>query len=127
MAVKRIRRSGTDQGSAAVEFALVLPVLVLILFGIIDFGRMLNARITLSQAAHEGARAAAVADTATAASTINTVMGALVSDMAPPVIDGCDGTPGDQATVTLTYQFAWVTPIFGGARTMTTTAVVPCL
>ena len=39
---------------------MVLPLLLLIVFGIIDFGRLLNAQITLTQAAREGARLAAV-------------------------------------------------------------------
>ena len=60
-----LRREGhprrrTDDGAAAVEFALVLPLLVLLLFGIISYGVMLSFRQSLSQAAAEGARAAAV-------------------------------------------------------------------
>jgi len=47
-----------DRGATAVEFALLLPVLLLLLFGIIDFGRALNAQITLTQAVREGARLA---------------------------------------------------------------------
>jgi hypothetical protein len=35
---RRLRRDRADDGAAAVEFALVLPILVLILFGIIDYG-----------------------------------------------------------------------------------------
>lgn len=57
------RREGpvrADRGAAAVEFALVVPLLVLLLFGIISYGVMLSFRQTLSQAATEGARAAAV-------------------------------------------------------------------
>ena len=42
------------------EFALLVPLLVLILFGIISYGVMLSFRQSLSQAAAEGARAAAV-------------------------------------------------------------------
>jgi hypothetical protein len=56
----RRRRRCSDDGAAAVEFALVVPLLVLILFGIISYGMMLSLRQTLSQAAAEGARAAAV-------------------------------------------------------------------
>jgi Flp pilus assembly protein TadG len=41
----------TDRGAAAVEFALVMPLLLLILFAIIDFGRMLNTQITLTEVA----------------------------------------------------------------------------
>lgn len=53
-------RSAQDRGTAAVEFALVLPLLLLVVLGIIDFGRALNAQITLTQAAREGARLAAL-------------------------------------------------------------------
>ncbi|GAB2450121.1 hypothetical protein GCM10027062_34170 [Nocardioides hungaricus] len=54
----RVRRD--ERGAAAVEFALVVPLLLLILFGIISYGLMLSLRQGLSQAAAEGARAAAV-------------------------------------------------------------------
>ncbi len=57
-------RKVRDRGSAAVEFALVLPLLLLIVFGIIDLGRALNAQITLTEAAREGVRLAAYGDSA---------------------------------------------------------------
>lgn len=55
---RRSRRR--DDGAAAVEFALVVPLLLLLLFGIISYGVMPSFRQTMSQAAAEGARAAAV-------------------------------------------------------------------
>ncbi|HEU5035803.1 MAG TPA: TadE/TadG family type IV pilus assembly protein [Nocardioides sp.] len=55
---RRARRE--EHGAAAVEFALVVPFLLLILFGIISYGWMLSFRQALSQGAAEGARAAAV-------------------------------------------------------------------
>lgn len=58
-AMLRCRRS--DDGAAAVEFALVVPLLCFLLFAIINYGYMLSFRQALSQAAAEGARAAAVA------------------------------------------------------------------
>jgi Flp pilus assembly protein TadG len=131
--VTRTRRSGGDQGSAAVEFVLVLPVLLLVLFAIVDFGRLLNAKIVLSQAAHEGARAAAIADDSTAVNTVNRIMGGLVDGMDEPSISGCGTESGTDSTVTLTYHFAYVTPLgifgFGGSsgETLTASAVVPCL
>lgn len=42
------------------EFALIMPVLLLLVFGIISYGYMLSFRQAISQAAAEGARAAAV-------------------------------------------------------------------
>ena len=50
-------RSG---GQALVEFALVFPVLVFVLFGIFDVGRAVYAYNTIANAAREGARIAAV-------------------------------------------------------------------
>lgn len=59
-----LRRRADARGAVAVEFALLLPVLMVIVFGIIDFGDMLSVRQSVSQAAAEGARAAAVTQSA---------------------------------------------------------------
>jgi len=47
-------------GQSIVEFALVLPVLLLILMGIVEFGRLLETTNVLTSAAREGVRVAAV-------------------------------------------------------------------
>lgn len=60
-AIWRARRCRSDDGAAAVEFALVLPLLVLILFGIIDYGLYFNASLQSRWGVHDAARAAAVA------------------------------------------------------------------
>ena len=52
--MSRSRRD--DRGAAMVEFAIVLPVLLLILMGIIEFGRAYNAQVSIQAAAREGAR-----------------------------------------------------------------------
>ena len=49
-----------EHGAAAVEFALVAPLLILLVFGIIEFGRAWSARNVYISAAREGARVAAV-------------------------------------------------------------------
>ncbi len=64
---RRMLSSGTtlqrsEAGQSLVEFALVLPVLLLLLLGIIQFGAVFNALITLNAAAREGARTAVMAD-----------------------------------------------------------------
>ena len=48
------------EGAAALEFALVLPLLVILLFGIIDFGYLMFTVSTMNNAAREGARRGAV-------------------------------------------------------------------
>ena len=59
--MKRMRGQ-RDRGAAAVEFALVLPLLLLLVLGIFEFGRVFNIQISLSNAAREGARHMAVHD-----------------------------------------------------------------
>jgi Flp pilus assembly protein TadG len=54
------RLAKSERGTAVVEFALIAPLLFLIVFGIIEFGRILNAYNDLTQLAGQGARAAAV-------------------------------------------------------------------
>jgi len=50
-----------DRGASLVEFALVMPILFLILFGIIEFGAAYNDYQSIRQGAREGARDAVVA------------------------------------------------------------------
>lgn len=51
---------GSERGTAVVEFALVAPILFLLVFGILDFGRALNYYNDLTQLSGQGARAAAI-------------------------------------------------------------------
>lgn len=50
----------TEKGQAVVEMALILPVLLLIIFGIIEFGRILNTYMIITEISREGARAGCV-------------------------------------------------------------------
>jgi Flp pilus assembly protein TadG len=56
----RVGRIPREDGAAAVEFALVLPILLLLVFGIFSFGQFYSQYEVLQGAAREGARAAAV-------------------------------------------------------------------
>lgn len=58
-----------QRGAALIETAIVLPVLLTLVFGIVGVGRIVQARIGVSGVAREAARAAALADTASQASS----------------------------------------------------------
>ncbi len=73
-------RRRNDDGAAAVEFALVAPLLIFLLFAIIAYGYMLSFRQSLSQAAAEGSRAAAVASPGLTDAQIDTRARAAVND-----------------------------------------------
>jgi hypothetical protein len=52
-------RGGRERGQALAEFAVILPVFALLVFGLLEAGRMVHADSALAQAAREGARVAA--------------------------------------------------------------------
>src|SRR5437870_3643223 len=60
----QVGRKRNERGASLVEFALLLPVLVLLLFGIIDFGNLYNNYQAVRQGARDGMRQAIVADPA---------------------------------------------------------------
>lgn len=55
---KILKFKESTEGQSLVEFALVLPILMLLVLGMIEFGWILNGKITLTSAAREGARVA---------------------------------------------------------------------
>lgn len=127
------RRCGTSRrraevGAAAVETALVLPLLLFVLFAIIDLSRAYDTKIQLSQAAREGARLVAMQSSSNlttrvqqAAPGLNiTASGVTVAylDSSGNVVSGGDCTNSSvvNARVTVTVNFTWVTGISSFAR-----------
>jgi hypothetical protein len=55
-----IRRRRRERGAVAVEFALVLPILIVLVFGIIDYGAYFSNALAVRQGVREAARAAVV-------------------------------------------------------------------
>lgn len=136
------RLRSNDRGAAAVEFALVAPILLLLVFGLIDFGRMLNAKISITEAAREGARAAAIERTST---SIDSRVALATSGIggggaAVESYTLCKANPavGDDGKVTVKYKFQYITPVgaiaglFGsggsswGDFDMRSSGVMPC-
>jgi Flp pilus assembly protein TadG len=87
---RRVRGRAIDRGAAAVEFALVLPVLLLLVMGIMDYGRFFFDSVSLRQGAREAARQAVVQ--VYKASCTGTV-GAKIACSAKSASDSTIGTP----------------------------------
>ncbi len=108
-----------EQGAAAVEFALVLPMLLLLVLGIADFGLAYQARVELTAAAAEGVRDWALNPVATQATAEQRTREAAVTleDDDPAtkevttVATTC--TTGQPTSLTATYQFNYLTPLPG--------------
>jgi Flp pilus assembly protein TadG len=127
--LRRLRREEHAQG--LVEFALMMPFLFILVFGIIDFGNGLKSYITTSSAAREAARYASIGNLGpTSGSTYvacnsgstNSVviracgtMGELKANYASVKVT-CTPSPcvsGSTATVYTRYQYHYITPIKG--------------
>jgi Flp pilus assembly protein TadG len=127
MAGGEVRRPRAgERGAAAVEFALVVPVLLLLVFGIIGYGYLLSFRQALSQAAAEGARAAAVQPAGTSPTVLQSVMAAAVNEALDSYGVRCAGT-ALQHEVDGTWQPAGTcdltTPACPGNTTVTCASV----
>lgn len=112
----------SDDGQAIVEFALVLPILMGLLLGIVQFGILFNNYETLTDAARVGARKAAVsrfvgdngasAQTAAYAAATGLAKPPLTVDVTSctPGMSPCTTqdwtTPGNEVTVTATYPYS---------------------
>jgi Flp pilus assembly protein TadG len=132
-------RKASDRGSVAVEFALVLPALLLILFGIIDFGRALNAQITLTGAAREGVRLAALGYPNAAVQAQVAAAAPSLSGVTTTVVASCPAGAGPTANaqVDVSSSFSFITPIgaiisymggsgLGAPIVLTAQGVMPC-
>jgi len=117
-----------DSGAAMVEFALVVPVLLLIVWGIVDISRAFQTIDNLTSAVREGARVGAVMSSApnqgpNQTQIQNTVASAFQPIGAPlnpsSVTVAWDGT---QVTVSASYPFQSLTPLLW-AITISRTAV----
>jgi Flp pilus assembly protein TadG len=119
-----------QRGQSLVEFALILPVFIILVFGIIDFGMGLRAYITVTQATREGARYAAVGNpagtftsggsgdcngtvsTSTVGKVCSTMNGMNLSNVQSVSVTYPQGNePGKPVRVRAQYQYHYITPV----------------
>ena len=121
------------RGAAAVEFAVVAPVFLLLVFGMIEYGRMVMVQQVLTNASREGARVAVldgstsqeVQDTVNQYLNSGSISGAVITvDPANPA----DAGFGDPVTVSVDIGFSQVSwlpsPMYLGGQTLSATTVM---
>ncbi len=125
-------RKQRDRGAAAVEFALLVPLLLLLVVGIAEFGRAYHLQTTISGAAREGVRVMALHnDTASAKATVKAYAPELQLTskqitVTPSTCVSSAATPTATATVTVTYPMHFVTGLLGADLTLTGKGTMRC-
>ena len=111
----RARQKNGEKGQALVEFTLLVPIFLLLLFAIIDFGMGFYSWITVTNAAREGARLGVVLATEQeiedrvyqAASLPNE------STKMTVTVTNAQGQPGESVVVQVDYDYDLITPLAG--------------
>lgn len=138
-------RDREERGAAAVEFALVVPILMVVVFGIINLGFVFAQQISLNNGARQAARYAVVdgrncGQIKTEAKDGAATVGMTTTEVPTPTISGCGvddtarpctgSTPGTNVTVEMTRAAGWAVPFFpfvtSNAPTLTGKAVMRC-
>lgn len=117
---RTISRLG-EKGAVAVEFALILPIFLVLVLGIFEFGRAFNIQVSLSEAAREAARYAAIQyadedysdEDAQNAGVSAAPSVALVQDDVALTYDDGACSPGDNVTATVTFNTTYLTGLPG--------------
>jgi Flp pilus assembly protein TadG len=127
------KRLHDQRGATAVEFAFIMPLLIVLVLGIAEFGRAFQVQGTLSAAAREGVRAMALRnDPADARAVVRNA----ASSLDPPITDAqitispaaCPTIgAGDTAVrLTIDYPMPFLTGFFGSGVDLTGTGVMRC-
>ncbi len=121
-----------ERGASAVEFGLIVPILLILVLGIVEFGHAFQVQGTLSAAAREGARAMALRnDQAQAKDAVQAAAAALnpgVSDAQISISPAAcpTGVTTQNVTLTIDYPMPLFTDFFGASIELTGTGVMRC-
>lgn len=122
MATRAFRWKKQEEGQALVEFALIAPILILLIVGVFEFARAWQSYQVITDAAREGARLAVIDDpTVTSDSVLNVVRAALGrAALDPGLIDSLSVTGfhtgrGNPTEIYLAYNhnWIWLRPLLG--------------
>lgn len=126
-----------DRGATAVEFAIIAPVLILLLLGILAFGHAMHVQSVLSNAARDGVRVMALQDTSGGADPVTAARETAIASAAPTASltsanitvtpETCEaaGTSGP-GTATVTIEYPMELLGLGEAITLTGKGTMRC-
>ncbi|MDT0276222.1 TadE/TadG family type IV pilus assembly protein [Blastococcus goldschmidtiae] len=127
-----------ERGASAVEFAFIVPLLLVLIIGIVEFGHAFQVQGTLSAAAREGVRAMALRNDPVDARAVARNAAASLdpgitdAQIAIEIVDGtgttCPATGAGNTAVrlTITYPKPYLTGFFGSEIELTGTGVMRC-
>ena len=126
------RRTSQDEGAVLIEFAIVIGLFFLLVFGMVDFGLAINNKTQMTNAGREGARLGTVNLDPTAvenrirevADNLDQAILTVTIECQQPDDTPCtgpgfpagdirNGETGDSIVVTLDYQYSMITPLPG--------------
>lgn len=108
----RLKKKNGERGQSMAEFALIVPLFLLMVFAIIDFGMGLNAWITVTNSSREGARLGAVGGTsAQVTQKVKDTAAGLNQTKLTIGVTNAQGTSGSAVKVDVSYQYDLITPI----------------
>lgn len=99
----------SEKGQSLVEFALILPVLVVLLLGVVDFGRVFHTYLTIDHAGREAARAASIGKSGLEAEQVAVASASSINLTLDHVVVN-KGESGSDAEVIISYPFSFMTP-----------------
>ena len=106
------RRRRAEGGQSLVEFVLVVPIFLLVLFAIVDFGMAFHAWITVTNSAREGARVGAVrATSAEIEQRVRDTATSLEQADLSVAVTNAEGQPGGSVVVDVSYSYSLMTPL----------------
>lgn len=106
-----------QKGQSLIEFAIILPLLLLILMSIAEFGMMLNSYLTIRNACREGARSGIVGsfDADIKSTIVGTSPSLEEADLTINITPSYGNRKsGDPLTVSLSYKYHLTVPIISG-------------
>lgn len=116
------------KGQALVEFAFVIPLLLLFLFGIVEFGRIFGAELIVAYSAREGARVGTIGSTddAIKSQVFNSAVNLDPSKLIIIIEPASERVRGQQISVRVRYPVAVMVPIISAITGETVTVGSTC-